>query len=250
MVTAIYEAKGSAREYSELACNLYRGCGHQCLYCYGPQVLHTDKAKFADPEPRKGILEQLQKDSTVFLRKGETRPVLFCFLTDPYQPIDEAYQLTRQAIMVLKEHGWHVMILTKGGNHALRDFDLLDSKDCFGVTLTLLNEEGSRKWEPHAAPPAERIETLKVAHAQGIPTWVSLEPVIAPPVTLEIIKLTHEFVDEYKVGVMNYMNLGVDWRQFANDVTALLDNLGCKYYLKRDLRRWLEKRETNNGLIG
>jgi DNA repair photolyase len=239
----IYETRGKAREYCELAANLYKGCGHGCVYCYAPDATFSRREAFDKPEPRPGILEKLQLDAArmSFPWSKETRPILLSFTCDPYQPIDEKYQLTRQGIQVIKHYGLKVMLLTKGGKRAERDFDLLTPEDAFGVTLTLLDKKESLEWEPYAGLPEERIGSLKKAHNLGIPTWVSLEPVINPGTTLEIIQQTHEFVDEFKVGVLNYHPRArqIDWGKFARDVVNTLEELGCKYYLKEDLRRWI-----------
>ena len=133
------------------------------------------------------------------------------------------------------------MILTKGGQRAERDFDLLTRADWFGVTLTNLDDMRSLSWEPGAALPAERIASLRRAKELGIKTWVSLEPVLYPEITLEIIGRTHSFVDIFKVGALNY-NLhskNINWHVFANQVNRLLTDLKCSYYLKDDLRKWL-----------
>lgn len=122
---------------------------------------------------------------------------------------------------------------------AARDFDLLTSEDRFGSTLTFLDDTDFLNWEPKAALPGDRMQALKLAHDQGNPTWVSLEPVIDPEQTLAIIDVTHEYVDEYKVGTLNYVPNRTDWRAFAQRVKAKLDSLGCHYYLKADLRKWL-----------
>ncbi|KKM21551.1 hypothetical protein LCGC14_1634300 [marine sediment metagenome] len=239
MSQIIYETRGRAREYNELAVNLYRGCDHHCIYCWAPAATFATREKFGNPEPRKDILSKLANDAEAI--RGEERPILMCFSCDPFQELDVKEQLTRGAIEILKSNGLRVSILTKGGSRAQRDFDLLESDDAFGTTLTLLDEDKSRKWEPQAASPSDRIDTIIKAHSLGIPTWVSLEPVIDPQATLDIIEATHGFVDEYKIGVMNYVKMDIDWAEFARRVVALLDKLGCRYYLKKDLRQWLQK---------
>ena len=63
MTGVIYEPKGAAREYSELACNLYTGCDHRCGYCYAPGALRMTREAFGSPTPKKTIIERLTKDA-------------------------------------------------------------------------------------------------------------------------------------------------------------------------------------------
>ena len=97
---AIYEPRGKAREYSPLACNLYKGCSHGCVYCYAPSATYTDKEKFhSEVCPRNGILNAVEKDAASL--EGDKRDILLCFTTDPYQPIEEKMKVTRQASRLL-----------------------------------------------------------------------------------------------------------------------------------------------------
>ena len=237
----IYEPRGKAGEYCKLACNLYRGCSHNCVYCYAPKA--TFNNDFAESKLRKGLLEQLEKEAALlsFPWNKPDSPILLCFTCDPYQPMDSIHQITRKALQILKKNNLDVMILTKGGKRAERDFDLLTSDDKFGVTLTCLDNEESLKWEPGAALPQERISSLQKAHELRIKTWVSIEPVINPETSLEIIHQTHEFVDLYKVGKMNYHPIAktVDWHKFGNDAINLLTSLKKEYYIKDDLKKYL-----------
>jgi len=238
----IYETKGRAREYRELACNLYTGCDHGCVYCYAPQVLQRDRQAYhTGAKPRKDIIRKLRNDAAWFAAKGEHRQILFCFSCDPYQHIDEEYQFTRQAIQICHEAGLNICTLTKGGSRALRDIDLFTPRDAFAVTLTTLDDAESKQWEPRAAMPDDRINSLARFHEAGIPTWVSLEPVLSPDTVFEIIRQTKDVVDEFKVGILNYHPQAkrIDWSRFAYDVRELLESLGCNYYLKHDLRKYL-----------
>ena len=236
----IYEPKGRANEDCKLAVNLYRGCGHGCIYCYAPSALFIDRAEFSKAVPRKNIISRLAIDAAKAAADGATGNVLLCFTTDPYQPINDTHGLTRQAIEILHKNGFNVTILTKGSN-AWRDFDLYHPGDEYAATLTFLDTEKSLQWEPEAAIPWGRILNLRIAHDQGIRTWVSLEPVIEPAETLEIIRQTHTFVDHYKVGTLNNHPRAklIDWPKFAKDVVATLNHFDCHYYLKKDLRKYL-----------
>lgn len=238
----IYEAKGRAREYRELACNLYTGCDHGCSYCYAPSVLQRDRQQFHETiKPRKNIIRHIDRESKKYVAAGDTRQVLLCFATDPYNKMDETYKYTRQAISTLHKNGMPVCVLTKGGSRSLRDIDLFTEKDSYAVTLTTLDDEKSLEWEPGAAVTSDRIRALHEFHNKGIPTWVSLEPVLDPQDVLWLIHVTHEIVDEFKVGVLNYHPRAkeIDWHKFAHDVVEYLEKLDQPYYLKHDLRKYL-----------
>lgn len=239
----VYEASGRAREYRELACNLYTGCSHGCVYCYAPLALKRDRNVFHTVvEPRKDIIKLLEKDAEALAAAGDRRQVLLCFACDPYCVENDKYQITSRAISILHAAGNGVCTLTKGGLRAIRDLDLfVPELDSFATTLTTLSDAESLKWEPGAALPVSRIAALQAFHGEGIPTWVSLEPVVDPEETIKIIRRTHEYVDQYKVGVLNYHRKAreIDWRKFAHDVVDVLNEVGAKYYLKDDLRKYL-----------
>lgn len=247
MKSVIYETKGRAREFNELAINLFTGCGHQCIYCYGADVMHTDKSSWENcPKPR--VNEQdILNSAKMWKQRGETRRVLLCFVTDPYQPIEAETQLTHHAISILHEHGFYVHILTKGGKRSMRDFDLLSDKDAYATTLTCINPEDSLRWEPYAALPDERIDALKEAHRRGIETWVSFEPVIYPRDTVALLNRTFPFVGHYKVGTMNYHPHGksINWREYGFSMKRIMDAMGIKYYFKKDLLREMGKSPEN-----
>jgi len=253
-MSIIYETRGRAREYFELAANLYGGCGHACRYCYGAAVTHKDPTEFfGNPRPRDGVLLQLAKDAARLARNHEARHILLSFVTDPYQPLEDELGITRGAIQILRRHKLNVAILTKGGFRATRDFDLLTNLDLFGVTLTFVHPNRSRTWEPGAAFPIDRMRSLEMAKERGIMTWVSLEPVIDPAESLALIEKTSSYVDIFKVGTLNYPNKlpfelrdqvrDIDWKTFAQNAIMLLDSLGANYYIKRDLARHIGRPE-------
>jgi len=247
MKQVIYETKGRAREFNELAVNLFTGCGHQCIYCYGADVTHQSRESF-DKQPKIRVTAwDVLKSAQVLRERGETRRVLCCFITDPYQPIEQDTQLTRKCIMALHEAGLNVIILTKGGERSMRDFDLLTPKDAYATTLTCLKPEDSMKWEPYASLPKERITALKEAHKLGIETWVSFEPVIYPSDTIALLNKTFPFVGHYKVGTMNYHphSKSINWKEFGFSIKRIMDSMGVKYYFKKDLLREMEINPKN-----
>lgn len=245
MCNIIYESRGKAKEYCELAANLYKGCGHGCTYCYAPSATFKKRDVFyGKPEPRKNVLRQFAKDAATLGRSGETRPILLSFTTDPYQPIDVKEKLTRNAIKILHSHDLKVVVLTKGGRRSERDFDLLSARpdlSCYGTTLVFSDESLRKEIEPHAAPTKERITALEIAHDMGIPTWASIEPVWDAEQSLELMEESIDFVDTFKIGKLNYhpQSKNVDWSQFAHDAVKLMKENNKKYYIKEDLKKYL-----------
>ena len=243
----IYAPAGQAGEYSALATNPFRGCGHRCKYCYVPNVLRMPRPEFdSGTVPRKDFLKSLEKDARKYQSLGITEQVMLSFTTDPYPPNSDL--LTRDVLITLRAYGLGICTLTKGGIRALRDIDLFrPGRDAFASTLTSINPTFSLKWEAAAALPEERMLTLKEFNNAGIFTWVSLEPVLDTQATLEIIRQTHTFVNLYKVGRVNYVGLTrtTDWKQFTSDVLKVLAETGARHYIKRDLQPYLPEGYSN-----
>jgi len=248
-MSVIYQPKGRAGEYADWAANLYVGCSHKCRYCYGAKVLRMPREEFDVPRAKDDIVVRMGQAAANLARRGQTEQVLLSFVCDDYQPLDAETGITRACINALHRNGQHVCILTKGGTRALRDIDLMTPKDAFACSLTCLDVGDSLRWEPGAATPQDRLVALEAFHRADIPTWVSLEPVIRPEWTLRLIRLTHRWVDMYKVGKMNYQNslpddlksevMGIDWGRFGRDAIKLLESLGKDFLVKDDLAKLL-----------
>lgn len=236
----IYEPAGRAREYAARAVNLYSGCDHGCLYCYAPLATHKTREGFGVVSERMCILRKLEADCAL-LSGADIEPVLLSFTCDPYSRFDVAQCLTRKALQIFRKHNVPFQVLTKGGMRAARDFDLYGPRDVFASTLTFVDPAKSREWEPGAALPDDRFEAIRTAHDMGIRTWVSLEPVISPSESLQIIDLVEPYVDLFKVGTLNHHALGktINWRAFGTDAVRKLKRYNKDYYIKDDLRAYM-----------
>lgn len=253
----IYQPHGAAREYAPLACNLYRGCTHGCTYCYVPGVLRADKGEFhAEVRPKGGgdgsyILGQLEREAARLAEKGVKGPVLLSFTTDPYQPAEAKYHLTRQALEILALYKIRAVVLTKGEIVPEGDLNLMGiNQHIFGVTLTGVQTK-SCLVEPDAAPNHIRIANLHAAKQMGVCTWASIEPVIYPGYSLNAISLSCRYCDHFAIGKLNHEDPPepIDWRAFLEMTVRLLRGHGYRevsmeegwqkppgtYYLKRDL---------------
>lgn len=242
----IYKPKGKAGEYCDgYAANLYRGCGHKCTYCYAPRVLHMKSDEFFnDPKPRKDILENHFADIDKMVAEGDIQEVFLCFTCDPLQPIEGTEEITERAIRHMEKMGVPYRILTKAGYQQAKDYLLyFMSPDLatIGSTLVFCKDKHSERFEPGAPVTSDRLNLLWQAHRLKFKTWVSLEPVWTPTDAIALIKRTHEFVDEFRIGKLNYhpQSKNVDWVKFAREISDFCDDLGVKYTLKEDLRRLL-----------
>jgi DNA repair photolyase len=243
----IYAPKGQAGEYAPLATNPYRGCGHGCAYCYVPLVTHQDRKEFdAGAIPRRDYLTSLWADAAKYKALGCREQVMLSFTTDPYNPSD--ISLTRPTLDTLIAHGLAICTLTKGGTRALRDVELFrPERDAFASTLTSLDDRFSQKWERNAALPADRIAALRTFHERGIFTWVSLEPTLDVDASIAIVEATHDFIDLFKVGRVNYlpMTKTTDWRDYTVRMLDVLNRVGARHYIKRDLQGYLPPNYPN-----
>jgi len=235
----IYEPSGRAREYAPLAVNLYTGCPFGCTYCYVPATMRKKVAQFHNKsEVRKGVLEGLEKEAPNY----SCQEVLLCFGCDPYQPLSRTTIITRDAIKILGRAGCIPVILTK--SNVRQDFDLLKKfRGKLGVSLTLLDARDSLAWEPRATLPHQRIEYLKAAKFVGLKTWVSLEPVIDPEQTKELVHMTQPYVDHYKVGKLNHdpiVEKDIDWAKFAHEIKEIFDHYQQPHYIKQDLQDYIK----------
>jgi DNA repair photolyase len=165
--------------------NPYRGCEHGCIYCFA-RPTHAylglspgqdfESRLFAKPTAAKLLTEELRKPNY------QVRTMALGTNTDPYQPIDDKYQITRQILEVLRDFRHPVGIVTKS-NRVLRDIDILSEMASMGLarvalSVTTLDRKLARSMEPRAATPERRIDALRQLSAAGIPTTVMAAPMI------------------------------------------------------------------------
>ena len=177
----IYEPKGPAKEYADLALNIYKGCTHRCKYCYCAHSRYEDAdTYFSSPNPKANIIQKIESDCKSLIKKyngaDNVPEILMSFLGDVYQPAEEQLGLTRFAIEILTQYNLKFTILTKGGMLAERDFDLVTDYEGFrlGISLSVIDPNWIKIYEPNAAPPEERIYSCHIARKLGIKTWCSL----------------------------------------------------------------------------
>ncbi len=165
--------------------NPYRGCEHGCIYCFARPShaymglsagLDFESSLFAKPNAAKLLEKELG-------RKGyQPRTIAIGTNTDPYQPIEKQWRVTREILEVLEAANHPVTIVTKSAL-VTRDADILsrmaDKKLAkVALSVTSLDRKLSRSMEPRAATPGLRLKAMRDLAAEGIPVSVMVAPVI------------------------------------------------------------------------
>ncbi len=231
----IYETEGRAKEFSDLALNLYTTCNLGCSYGFNKKLPWYENVRC---RPRTDLLENLEKEARK--RAGDPREILLCFTCDPYPVLPRSDTITRESLMILQDHRLNAQILTKAGMRSTKDSDILRINGWkYGCSLTCVSEETRLTYEPFTAPFTERLEAMVSMKSQGIYTWVSLEPVLDPAQSLWIIRhllmTSRTRPDYWKLGKLNYEQTETDWKYYLTQARKLLDDNGQQYMVKADL---------------
>lgn len=156
------------------ALNPYGGCEHGCVYCYAPEVTHTDWDQWRIVRVKINIANRLSKELV-----NLHGVVGIGTVTDPYQYAEKRFMLTRQCLKVLKNKKTRIHIHTKS-DLILRDLDLISSmKGEVGMTVTTLDDRISCITEPGAPLPERRLNALKELTEAGIDTYALVGPVLS-----------------------------------------------------------------------
>lgn len=183
--------------------NAYRGCEHGCIYCYArPSHAFHDLSPGLDFESRLFA----KPDAASLLRKTLSKagykpaPIAIGTNTDPYQPIERTYRITRQILEVMVETRHPIVITTKSAK-VTEDIPLLANlakDDLTGVALsvTTLDAKLARILEPRASTPLKRLEAVRQLADAGVYVHVNIAPII-PAITDHEIECIVESAAKY-----------------------------------------------------
>lgn len=165
--------------------NPYRGCEHGCIYCFA-RPTHAylglsagqdfEAQLFAKPRAAALLASELRKPGYT------VQPIALGTNTDPYQPIEGRFRITREILKVLRDFRHPVTIVTKS-NRVLGDLDILAEMAAMNLarvalSVTSLDRKLSRSMEPRAPTPERRLDALRELSAAGVPTTVMTAPLI------------------------------------------------------------------------
>jgi len=169
--------------------NPYRGCEHGCIYCFARPThayhdlspgLDFESRLFAKPTAAELLRRELARPGYV------ARPMALGTNTDPYQPIEATWRITRSVIEILADTD-HPLTITTKSDRVLRDLDLLAPMAAKGlaavaVSVTSLDPRVALTVEPRAPHPERRLAAVRRLAEAGVPVYVSIAPVI-PAIT-------------------------------------------------------------------
>lgn len=188
--------------------NAYRGCEHGCIYCFARPShafhdlspgLDFESRLFAKPDAAKLLRSELGK------RGYQVRPIAMGTNTDPYQPIEGKWRITRSLLEVLSETNHPTTITTKS-DRVLADLDLIAdmaSRHLIGVALSItsLTPNIARTLEPRAPAPRKRLAAVKALAAAGVPAYVSIAPIVPGITDHELEHLVEAAAEAGAIGV-------------------------------------------------
>lgn len=188
--------------------NPYRGCEHGCIYCFArPSHAYHDLSPgldfesrlFAKPDAAKLLRAELGR------RGYRVRPIAMGTNTDPYQPIEGRWRITRSILEVLAETRHPVTITTKS-DRVTRDLDILADMAARGLagvalSITSLSPRIARTLEPRAPAPRKRLQAVRRLVEAGVPAYVSIAPVVPAITDHEMEDLVAAAADAGAIGV-------------------------------------------------
>ncbi|HTS54577.1 MAG TPA: PA0069 family radical SAM protein [Burkholderiales bacterium] len=197
--------------------NPYRGCEHGCIYCYArPSHAYLDLSPGLDFETR--LFAKV--NAAELLRDALAKPGYRCESitiganTDPYQPIEREWRITRQVLEVLAQCEHPVAIITK---NALveRDLDLLAPMAekrlaQVYVSVTTLDHDVARRMEPRASAPRRRLDAIGCLSRAGVPTGVMVAPIV-PFLTDDAMESVLEAAAEAGAASAGYIVMRLPW---------------------------------------
>jgi len=184
--------------------NPYMGCVHRCTFCY---VRAFEQRADRPSDDRYGTSIRVKTNVAEVLRRELSRPswqreiVAIGAATDPYQPAEGRYKLTRACLEVLGTAANPIRIITRGPM-IVRDIDVLAraaSRASVSVTFSVptLDHEIWQRTEPGTAPPRQRLRALKQLVDAGIEANVGMAPILPglsdkPELMADVVRAARE----------------------------------------------------------
>jgi DNA repair photolyase len=201
--------------------NPYVGCAHGCRYCYA-----TFMKRFTGHLEPWGEFVDVKVNSPEVLRRKLKRArmgsILIGTVTDPYQPAEKHYRITRGCLEALLECQFPVNVLTRSPL-CVRDLELFKKFEdiSVGLSVTTDSEKIKMVFEPHSPSIQARIKALRTLHMEGVRTYAFIGPML-PLDPTRLSEMLVGIVDEVLIDRLNY----------SNKVKSLYRKAGLALYLE------------------
>jgi len=159
--------------------NPYIGCEHGCKYCYAESYTR----RFTKHTEAWGEFVDIKTNApTILAREIKRKPkgeVYISSLTDAYQPLEQKHELTRKLLEILLKRQFPITIQTKSAL-VLRDLDLIKKfqERKIGFTITSLDDNIRKQFEPQSSSVEEKLHALDELHANGVKTYAFFGPIL------------------------------------------------------------------------
>lgn len=164
----------------DFSLNPYSGCAFACSYCYAA-FFTWDKAK----QDNWGYWVEVKENALAVLRKKRKRPLInktiyMSSVTDPYQPIEKALELTRSLLIELQQYHQVNLVIQTRSPLVVRDLDILQKMDNVQVNMTVTtdSERVRRVFEPSCPSNEQRLAAIQQVRSAGVRACITMTPLL------------------------------------------------------------------------
>lgn len=177
--------------------NIYKGCNHGCIYCDS----RSDCYQIKDFDIVRGKENAIEIINSELKSKRKKGVIGTGAMSDPYNPLETQYKLTRGALELVNRYNFGIAIATKS-DLIIRDIDILKqikahSPVIVKITITTAEDDLCKKIEPFAPSPSRRFEAIRTLSENGIFTGILLMPVLP-------------FIEDNKENIIKIINLAAE----------------------------------------
>lgn len=215
--------------------NPYRGCQHHCAYCYAPNVLRINQDYWNTTiEVKTNIPKILSKE----LKRKKAGIVGISTVTDPYQPVEKKYLLTRYCLEQLLKVDFPIHIQTKS-ILVTRDIDLISrfSDSQVMISIGTIHDEQRKLLEPNSSSIKERLQALRIYSDAGVKTSVFFGPVYPTISFEEIPSILNTFQESGATEI---------WIDLLRIKPGILENIMIKLTQNQELSHAFSKNVLEN----
>lgn len=219
--------------------NPYVGCQHNCAYCYVPNILRINREEW---NKIIGVKLNIPNILSKELKKKENGKIGISTITDPYQPIEKKFKLTRYCLEQLIKYDFPIHIQTKS-NIINRDNDLISKLSNVEIMISIatFNDNERKILEPNSSSIEERFETLSNFSEIGIKTSVFLGPIYPTIDEKKLINILEKILD------LNVKEIMIDTLHLR---TGMWENIQSELEKKPEFQKSFQKEKfIDKGLL-